>query len=87
MLSRETRRKVAVHVTGASDKSAEGAAKPVTCDADAVPAADAMQAKTKPAGNVAAAEQNGTAQSQPDAQLIKDIWVFKGLQTLYPAII
>lgn len=92
MLSRDSRRKVALHVTGASKKSEQGtdAAPTASVGAGEVSASDAgAQADDKPETAVAA-EQNDDVDMKPveaeDVQLIQDVWAFKRSQMLYPCM-
>ena len=102
MVSKDTRRKLSVHVTGAKEKSqqqepatdSEGAtsgqsAEPSTTTASEEPAAAADTTVCDGAGT-----ENGDS---PDmvktsevadkrVQLIKDIWAFKRSQMLYPSV-
>lgn len=87
MLSRDTRRKVAVHITGAVKAAEQIAdAAPSTSDDAAVDAAAPSEDKS---GSVAAgqtADVEMTSAQPENVHLIHDIWAFKRSQMLYPAV-
>ena len=98
MLSKGSRRKLSVQVTGAKEKSepqeavAEAVAEAATISigADASTAASADGAAAADDGSASAATQiNGNVERKPEAvervQLIENIWGFKRLQMLYPS--
>lgn len=92
MLSKDTRRKLSVHVTGAKEKSQQQ--EPATeADTSGRPAKPAATYDSSAAVNGASDKtnitMNGTVHSEvadDKVQLITDIWAFKRSQMLYPSV-
>ena len=91
MLSRDCRRKIAVHVTGGTnakslpdaDAAAAATSQPA---ATAVPAADANSQAGDKVSNSAAQGDVDMQPAQEDTHLIQDVWTFKRAQMLYPSV-
>lgn len=92
MLSRDSRRKIAVHVTGGNKAKSTpdaDAAAATTSEAAAavVPAADAdAHAGDKVSKSAAEDDVDMQPAVQEDVQLIEDVWSFKRAQMLYPSV-
>lgn len=99
MLSKDSRRKLSVQVTGAKEKSAlqtasvEATAEAATvftaADASAVASTDGAAAADDTSAG-AATQASGDVERKPEAvervQVIEDIWGFKRSQMLYPSV-
>ena len=100
MVSKETRRKLSVHVTGAKEKSQQNSVTDSAADTSgrsaestATTASAEEPAEEPAAADGAAANENSSANGNMCAvvaddrvQLIKDMWAFKRSQLLYPSV-
>lgn len=91
MLSRDSRRKIAVHVTGGNNAKSlpdadAAAATTSEAAAAAVSAADAQAQAGDKVSNSAAEDDVDMQPAQEDTHLIEDVWTFKRAQMLYPSV-
>ena len=91
MLSQDSRRKIAVHVTGGTNakslQDADAAAATTSqAAATAVPAADSEAQAGDKVSKSATEDDVDMQPAKEDVQLIEEVWTFKRAQMLYPSV-